>query len=77
MEPPVNEEYEEPGWKGDEELPPPKLKPLPNGLRYEFLDDSNKDPIINSTDLPEKRKNQIDGGIEKAPQGIWVFPSRS
>ena len=54
IESPMNEGYEEPERKGDEELPPPELKPLLDGLRYEFLDDSNKYPIIISTDLSEE-----------------------
>jgi hypothetical protein len=58
MEPLMSEEYEEPKRKGDEELPP-QLKPLPEGLRYEYLDDSNKYPIIISTDLSEEDKIKI------------------
>jgi hypothetical protein len=38
----MSEEYKAPKRKGDEELPLPKLKTLPKGLRYNFLDDSNK-----------------------------------
>ena len=41
---PMNEKYEEPERRGDEELPPPQLKPLPDGLRYEFLDETNRFP---------------------------------
>ena len=51
---PMNEKYEEPERRGDEELPPPQLKPLPDGLRYEFLDDTNRYPNIVSTEILEK-----------------------
>ena len=54
IESPMNKEYEEPERNGDEELPPPQLKPLPDGLRYQFLDNSNKYPIIISTDISKE-----------------------
>jgi hypothetical protein len=38
----LKEPYEEPKRKGDEELPPPELKPLPKELKYRFPDDTNK-----------------------------------
>ena len=44
-------DFEELVRKGDEEPPPIELKPLPNNLRYEFLDDENKCPIIISNEL--------------------------
>jgi hypothetical protein len=37
----MDETYEVPERKGDEELPPPELKPLPQHLKYQFLDDTN------------------------------------
>lgn len=52
----MNEEYEEPERKGDEELPPPELKQLPEGLRYEFLDNTNRYPVIVSTDISEEER---------------------
>jgi hypothetical protein len=37
----LKEPFEEPKRKGDEKLPPPKLKPLPIELKYRFLDDTD------------------------------------
>jgi hypothetical protein len=37
--------------KGDEEPPPLELKPLPEDLRYEFLDEEKKCPVIISSKL--------------------------
>ena len=65
MESPMNEEYEEPERKGDEELPPPELRPLLDGLRYEFLDDSIKYPIIISTDLSEEERIKLMAVLRK------------
>jgi hypothetical protein len=56
LESPMNEMYEVPKRRGDEALPPPDLKPLPEELRYEFLDYSNKDPIIISSNLLDKEE---------------------
>ena len=49
--PPTNEAFEEPEKRGDEELPPPELKTLPDNLKYRFLDYTNKFPIIISAKL--------------------------
>jgi hypothetical protein len=53
----MNEKYGETERKGDEELPPRELKPLPDGLKYEFLGNSNKYIIIISIDLRNKESN--------------------
>lgn len=37
-DPSMNEVYEVPERKGDEALQPPKLKTLPEELKYDFLD---------------------------------------
>ncbi len=37
--------------KGDEDPPPLELKPLPEDLRYEFLDEEKKCPVIISSKL--------------------------
>ena len=49
--PPTNEAFEDPEKRGDEELPPPELKTLPDNLKYKFLDDTNKFPVIISAKL--------------------------
>ena len=59
LESPMNENYEEPKRKGDEGFPPPELKPLPKELKYKFLDDTNKYPVIISADLSEKEENRL------------------
>jgi hypothetical protein len=63
----MNEEYEELERMGDEELPAPELKPLPDGLRYDFLDDLNKHPIIISTDLLEEEIIKLVAVLRKHP----------
>ena len=47
LEPPIDVAFEEPEKRGDEELPPPELKILPNNLKYRFLDDTNRFHVIN------------------------------
>jgi hypothetical protein len=42
----LNNEYEELERKEDEEPSPVELKPLPDGLRYEYLDEKGIYPII-------------------------------
>ena len=54
--PRLNKVYEALERKGDEDLPPPTLKPLPIGLRYEFMDNAERFPIIVNADLPGKEK---------------------
>jgi hypothetical protein len=44
-------EYEKLIRKGDEDPPPLELKPLPEDLRYEFLDEEKKCPVIISSSL--------------------------
>ena len=51
MGPLTDEAFEEPEKRGDEELPPPELKTLPDNLKYRFLDDTNKFPVIISAKL--------------------------
>src|SRR4051812_16351782 len=36
-EPPTDETFEEPEKRGDEELPPPELKTLPDNLKYRTI----------------------------------------
>jgi hypothetical protein len=59
LDPQMNETYEVPKKKGDEELPPSELKPLPEELRYEFLDEMNKYPIIIRANLSEEEKDKL------------------
>ena len=47
----MNEEFEEPERRGDEELPPLELKILPDNLKYRFLDNTNRFPVIISAKL--------------------------
>lgn len=51
VDPPINEIYEVSEWKGDDELPPPEFKPLPEYHRYEFLDNTKIFPIIINANL--------------------------
>ena len=51
LEPPNDEAFEEPKKRGDEELPPPELKILPDNLKYRFLDNTNRFPVISSAKL--------------------------
>jgi hypothetical protein len=59
LESPMNETCEEPERKGDEGFPPPELNPLPKELKYKFLDDTNKYPVIISADLSEREENRL------------------
>ena len=54
VSPRLNIVYEVLERKGDEELPPPNLKPLPKGLMYEFMDNTERFPIIVNADLSGK-----------------------
>jgi hypothetical protein len=56
IDPPMNEVYKIPKIKGDEKLPSPELKILAKELKYKFLDDTNKYPVIISVDLIEKEE---------------------
>lgn len=49
--PPTEEAFEEPEKRGGKELPPPELQTLLKNLKYRFLDDTNKFPIIISAKL--------------------------
>jgi hypothetical protein len=55
----TNEKYEIPERKGDEDLPPPEPKHLPPDLKYKFLDETNRYPVIVSTNLSEKEEEQL------------------
>lgn len=59
LESPMNETYEVPEKKGDEGLPHLELKPLPEELRYEFLDQTKRYPMIISANLSEKEKDKL------------------
>ena len=59
MESLLNEEYEELERKGDEELPPPELKTLPEGLRYEYLDKEGKHPVIINDNLSLEQNQKL------------------
>jgi hypothetical protein len=52
LEFPMNETYEVPQRKGDKEVPTLELKPLPQDLKYQFLDDTNKYLVIVNTNFP-------------------------
>ena len=64
-EEPIPNVYEELVRKGDEEPPPIELKPLPDDLRYEYLDDENKCPIIISKGLSENETNKLISVLSK------------
>ena len=51
--------YEALKRKEDEELPPPALKPPPKGLRYEFMDNTERYPVIVNADLLGKEKEKL------------------
>ena len=55
----LEESYEEPKRKSDEEIPSPELKPLPKDLKYRFLDDTNRYPIIISSNLIGEEEEQL------------------
>ena len=57
--PRLNKVYEVLERKGDEELPPPILKPLPKGLMYEFVDNTERFPIIVNADLSGKENEKL------------------
>src|SRR3990170_7568991 len=57
--PRLNKVYQALERKGDEELPPPTLKPLPKGLRYEFMDNTDRFPVIVNADLSGKEKEKL------------------
>ena len=59
MGPPTDASFEEPEKRGDEELPPPELKTLPDNLKYRFLDDTNKFPVIISAKLSGKEEEEL------------------
>jgi hypothetical protein len=52
-------EYEELERKGYEELPPPNLRSLQEGLRYVFLDEENKCLLIINDDLSSEESNKL------------------
>lgn len=52
----MNESYEVLERKGDEELPPPELKPLPQECRYEFLDETERFLVIINSNLTGNEK---------------------
>ena len=51
--------------KGDEALPPPELKPLPEELKYEFLDETNKYHVIISANLSDEEKDELMKTLKK------------
>ena len=57
--PPTDEAFEEPEKRGDEELPPPELKTSPENLKYRFLDDTNKFPIVISAKLLGEEEEEL------------------
>jgi hypothetical protein len=59
LESPMNDSYEVLERKGYEELPPPKLKPFPQGLKYQFLEDTNKYLVIVSTNLSGEEEDKL------------------
>ena len=54
-----DKKYEELERKGNEELPQPKLKTLPEGPRYEFLDKEGKHPVIINDRLPIEESQKL------------------
>jgi len=52
-------DYEELVRKEDEEPPPIELKQLLDNMRYEFLDNENKCPVIISKNLSENERNKL------------------
>jgi hypothetical protein len=61
----LKEPFEEPERKGDEKLPPPELKPLPKELKYRFLDDTNKYPVIISSKPTGEEEEQLMAVLKK------------
>ena len=59
QDPFTNEQYEVPEKSGDEELPPPELKPLPKELRYELLDKINKYSFTIIANLSDEEKVRL------------------
>jgi hypothetical protein len=57
----MNETYEVPERKEDEELPSPELKPLTWELKHTILDDTNKYPIIVSANLVVGEEEKYEG----------------
>ena len=51
--------YEALKRKEDEELPPPALKPPPKGVRYEFMDNTERFSTVVNADLSGKEKEKL------------------
>ena len=62
---PIPNVYEELVRKGDEKPPPIELKPLQDDLRYEYLDDENKCPVIINKELSENETNKLISVLSK------------
>ena len=45
--------------RGDEELPPPDLKMLPDNLKYIFLDNTNRFPVIIIAKLSGEEEEEL------------------
>lgn len=55
----MDEIYDVPEKKGDEEISPPEIKPLPEELSYEYLDETKRFLVIISTNLSKGEKNKF------------------
>ena len=64
----------------DELLEPPKptikLKPLPFGLRYAFLNNDHDSPVIISDELSQEKSLRLIIVLEKASFYLWLFTPR-
>ena len=58
LEPPTDEAFEEPEKKGGEELPPLELKILPDNLKYRFLDNTKRFPVVISAKLSGEEEEE-------------------
>ena len=45
--------------RGDEDLPPPELKILPDNLKYRFLDNTNRFPVVINAKLSGEEEEEL------------------
>jgi hypothetical protein len=49
------------------------LKPLPDDLKYSYIDDKKTYPIIISSKLSGKEKRKVIGNIEETSRSYWIY----
>ena len=72
-ESPIDEAYEEPERRGDEDLPRPELKILPNDLKYKFLDNTNRFPVIINANLSGEEEDELMKVLKEHRKDHWLF----